>query len=131
MISITKAFKGLYRLCECECGTLITCTNKKSKLGRFVVGHNIIGKKGKDHPMYKHGKYVDNYPVIRINGIQIRTHVYVFQEYYQCCMLPWGEVHHKDGDIHNFDITNLEGYTHGSHKRIHMMGNKYAVKKKQ
>jgi hypothetical protein len=50
----------------------------------------------------------------------------MFQEYYQCCMLPWGVVHHKDpvrkGYCNNM-IWNLEGMMRSKHTEIHNMGN--------
>lgn len=105
--------------CACGCGIEIKIRNKRCELCRFIRGHNITGKKGKDHPMYKHGKYTDNYPIIRINGVQKRIHVYIFEQYYQCCMLKWGDVHHIDENRNNNDISNLQGYTHSSHMKLH------------
>ena len=115
-------------ICNCGCLQPIPIRNKRRELSTFIYGHNIIYKKGKDHPRYKHGKYENNYKVIRINGKQIREHVHIFQEYHQCCMLPWGEIHHIDRNIHNNDISNLEGFLDSNHRRIHMIGNKYAIK---
>ena len=128
-LSITRYFRGLYRLCACDCGILIPIINKRLEFARFVSGHNIINKKGKEHPMYKHGKYQDRYKFVRINGKQIREHIHVFQQHYNCCMLPWGDIHHLNEDKLDNRIENLQGIIHGKHSSMHMMGNKYAVRK--
>lgn len=130
-LSITKYFRGLYRLCECGCGILIPCINKRYEFSRFVLGHNIIGKQDKDHPMYKHGRYKERYKHVRINGKQIRTHIHVFQQYHQCCMLPWGDIHHINENKLDNRIENLQGMMHGKHSSIHMIDNKYASKSYQ
>ena len=117
VISRYKSF--VLGFCACKCGAEINIRNKRCELATFIKGHSIGGRKGKEHPLYKHGRYVNNYPTIRINGVQKRIHVVIFEQFYQCCMLPWGRVHHIDEDIHNFDISNLEGYTLSSHNKLH------------
>lgn len=49
----------------------------------------------------------------------IFEHVFNFENHYMCCMLPWGRVHHIDGNKLNNNIDNLEGMTWFKHMRIH------------
>lgn len=128
-ITIKRYKSFILGTCDCGCNKYIEIRNQRRELGIFLRGHNIIYKKGKDHPRYKHGKYENNYKVIRINGKQKREHVFIYEQFYNCCMLQWGEVHHMDENIHNNDPSNLQGMVKSSHKRLHMIGNKYAVKK--
>lgn len=55
----------------------------------------------------------------------VYEHVYLYQEYHGCCMLPWGDVHHKDGNKSNNIIENLQGMTHQQHARFHMIGKQH------
>ena len=36
-----------------------------------------------------------------------------------CCMLPWGVVHHKDGNRQNNNMTNLQGMSRSVYTRLH------------
>jgi HNH endonuclease len=60
----------------------------------------------------------------------IREHIFIFQEYYQCCLLKWGNVHHIDGNRGNNEISNLMGITLSKHRRLHSLGNKFHYKDK-
>jgi hypothetical protein len=68
---------------------------------RFKKGHKIM--KGFESNLYKTGrsKMSGNYYGIRVPGYfsadkqgRVLEHVYFYQEYHQCCILPWGEIHH-------------------------------------
>lgn len=55
-------------------------------------------------------------------GGYVRENVYIFQEYHKCCMLPWGDVHHKDFNKENNKISNLIGLMHSKHLSLHKLG---------
>jgi hypothetical protein len=55
-----------------------------------------------------------NHPKVRKNNY-ILEHRVIFEEYYNCCLLPWTDVHHKDGNKQNNDINNLEPIFHNKH----------------
>ncbi len=65
---------------------------------------------------------------MRKEGKQMRKHVVIFEEYYKCCMLPWGEIHHINDIKTDNNISNLKGMTDSQHRRFHMIGNKFAMK---
>lgn len=58
------------------------------------------------------------YPVIHRNGKKIPLHIYVWDS--ENGPKPDGmDIHHRDGNRENFDISNLELMTKSDHKRIH------------
>ena len=89
-------------------------------------GYNLTGINNKK---YNFGiRYTRNYRYLFMpkhpNSIKsgyILEHVYVFQEYYKCCILPWGEIHHIDrvrkGYCNNM-IWNLMGVTKSQHRTL-------------
>src|SRR3982751_1399970 len=57
-------------------------------------------------------------------GGLVFEHVYFFQEYHKCCILPWGVVHHKNFDKENNMIWNLEGMMNKNHSSLHVTKDK-------
>lgn len=114
------------KLCACGCG--------QQCVKRFKRGHNI---KREGNPIWKGGLTktkegywlirVPDYYSVRANGY-VLLHIYIFEQYYQCCMLPWGHVHHIDGNKDNNDISNLMGVMASTHAILHNIGNKYGKK---
>lgn len=138
-LSIRQIFKGFYKLCECGCGQLIPIINTKGKFARFGYRHNFLNKslnpgkrdkRGENNPRWNGGRKRDrNYWVLFMpdyfsankNGY-VLEHIYVFQEYYQCCMLHWGNVHHiipVTEDYCNNMIWNLMGIMANKHMSLH------------
>ena len=138
-ISLRRLFRGLYRLCCCGCGKLINIVDKRGRPRRFLTGHGGKGKpflfalKGENHYNWKggrkkHGNYwmllLPDYFSVQKNGY-VYEHVYNYQEYYQCCILPWGVVHHIDpvrkGYCNNM-VWNLIGMLRSKHITLHKKG---------
>ena len=117
-------FKGLYKRCECgrpDC--LIPVINKKGRFAKFKNGHgkwnNGRSKCGNYWLIYM-PKYFSSY----IDGY-ILEHIYNFQEYYKCCLLPWAHIHHIEPvtkDYCNNMPWNLQGMMHDKHISSHQLG---------
>ncbi len=130
------------KLCECGCGKPVTIYYGKPR--RFINGHFWMGKKrlhmtGENHFNWKGGrdKHGD-YWRLRLPDYfssdkwgYVYEHIYFYQEFNKCCLLPWGVVHHIEPvtkDYCNNMPWNLEGMINREHNRIHMIGNKNAKK---
>lgn len=124
--------------CECGCGEIIFRYNERSKLMRFKYGH---ANKGSNNGQYKGGrKKHENYWMLLMpqyfsseKSGYVKEHVYFFQEYYQCCLLPWGIVHHiipVSEDYCNNMIYNLMGMTNKQHTILHSKFREYKTKDK-
>ena len=61
---------------------------------------------------------MSDHPFADYNG-RIRQHRKVFEDYYRCIVLPWGDIHHKNGKKDDNRIENLEGMVHGRHSSSH------------
>lgn len=122
--------KNWIKECECddeECHELIYLRDKKNNIRRFKAGHQNRGKnngKWKGGRILKLGYWHIHKPYnihASIDGY-VPEHVYVFTEFYKCCMLPWGHIHHidpvREGYCNN-DITNLQGMTISQHMTLH------------
>lgn len=123
---------------ECECGIchqIIFLRSKKSRITRFIAGHT--SRKGKHSPdklghrIFIHGYWYFYWPTYfsSYKSGYVREHVYFFQEYYKCCMLPWGVVHHiikfTNRDDYNNMPWNLRGMMNIDHVRIHTRENMF------
>lgn len=119
--------KNWLKQCECGyCDKIIIERDRRGKLRKYVIGHQLIKKQSKN---YKNGRikrrdywyiYLPDYFSSTKQGY-VCEHVYFFQEYHKCCMLPWGDVHHiipiKDGGSNMY--WNLQGMIHGKHIKFH------------
>lgn len=113
--------------CECGCGELMSRYNESGQLRRFKSGHN---NKGLDSHFYKTGRFnmSNGYYMIRIPNYfsndkfgRVFEHVYFFQEFHQCCLLPWGEIHHiipVSKDYCNNMPWNLMGMMKSQHRKL-------------
>lgn len=124
-------------LIECKCGICGQVRFLRDKRGRIRHFINYHGSpRSQNNPCYKNGRYQHNnywfltgfygYPNANKGGI-IAEHIYVYQEYHQCCMLKWGEVHHidpvREGYCNNMPW-NLMGMMSNSHTRYHNLNTK-------
>ena len=85
---------------------------------------------GINHYKWNGGKFIDGNGYMRIlkpsqdNKYKYELeHRYIFEQYYKCCLLPWGIVHHKNGNKLDNTIKNLEGMTNAKHAIIERFKN--------
>jgi hypothetical protein len=103
-----------FKKCECDdpnCQELIpkfTLNNEPMKFAHFH--HN----KGINHPYYKdritqsHGyKIYRNFKHENKPRLNVGYHRVIYEQYYNCCLLPNIEIHHIDHNPKNNDISNL------------------------
>lgn len=116
--------------CECGCRGIFArgCYDNRIKgdhvrLRRFLPGHNFTPRYGEDHPNYK--GYIANHSggyltcKIIAGGEHRLQHRVLYEQYYNCCLLPWIVLHHKDGNRKNNSIENLEPMTRPQHTKLH------------
>lgn len=60
------------------------------------------------------------YPTIYLNGRNVAVHRYVWEKRYGA-IPPGYQIHHKDGNRWNWDISNLELVTASDHGRYHAL----------
>lgn len=113
--------------CECGCNEIIFLYDNHSTKRRFKFGHSNNGERNGNYKggRKKHGNYwmllLPDYFGSEKSGY-INEHIYFYQEYYQCCILRWGVVHHiipVSNDYCNNMIWNLMGMTKKQHTTLH------------
>ncbi len=126
--------------CKCGCGDILTrCGKSKSfKPREFIFNHHMnldefkVDQNGEKGNNWSGGEYFHrgdgywyvkktNHPNSQKDGY-IRKHVYIFTEYYKCCMLKWGVVHHINEIKTDNDIENLQGMMRKGHGKHHNLG---------
>jgi len=122
-------------LIECKCGVcrqVRFLRDKNNKLRYFINHHH---SKLENHWNWKNGRMIDKdgYVLLLIPDYfssdeygRVREHIYNFQEFHKCCMLPWGEVHHiipvkKGGSNLPY---NIQGMTKRQHRILESKGRK-------
>ena len=113
---IDKRYGKYIICCECGCGKTFSQYNRWGHKRRFVNGHHIGDQKLSNNHSWK-GGWIDIKGYKRI-GRQGKEHRLVYEQYYKCCLMPYTDVHHKDGNKLNNDISNLEALTHSQHTLI-------------
>jgi hypothetical protein len=124
MTSIRTLFKDLYKTCVCGCNILISIIDKKGRPRNYKLGHHTKGinnyhwKGLTNHTQGYNNLSKPGYFSSYKDG-RVLEHVYIYQEYYKCCMLPWGVIHHIDRNRKNNDINNLQGMMRRDHQSLH------------
>ena len=124
-----RYLKAPLKKCECrpECQVMIKTIDKKGTRRKYAVGHTGIFNSGKNNGMWKGGfqelpkKYryqlFRDHPFCNIDGY-IMFHRIVYEMYHKCCLLPWADVHHIDGNKRRNHPENLQGMMKGDHSSL-------------
>lgn len=110
-------------ICQCGCNENISikCAANWNRLKQFKRGHNTL--KGSNNIFWKSGiKIQSGYRLILTNYSLTRRkyifeHRLIWEEHHNAILLPWGIIHHKDGNRQNNIWYNLQGMT----RRIHIL----------
>lgn len=104
----------------------------QSKEARLKIRFTKLGVKrpnisGNGHPNWKGGKTINNdgyimimkpdHPFCNYKGY-IGEHRLVYEESHNCCLLPWIEIHHIDGNPSNNVWYNLTPMSKSEHARL-------------
>jgi len=112
--------------CACGCEEVIFRYGNNRSLRLYKKYHHMNGQNSFN---WNGGiKYSHNYRYIHMpdyfsvqNNGYVAEHIYVFQEYNKCCILPWAEVHHidpvREGYCNNMPW-NLMGLTKAQHRTL-------------
>ncbi len=113
--------------CECgdpECNEMIPIKSVENKPMKYAKNHR---PKNKNNWRWKGGicKQEGSYTIRMINGKNKLDHRCVYEEYYQCCLLPWSQIHHineqkDDNRIENLKLVSIN--THQTEHRKDMSG---------
>jgi hypothetical protein len=113
--------------CLCGCGELIHSIDYHGKpvLGyarghKLKVNNPMKGLFGSDNPSWRGGRKKDKYGYwwLWTPKGYVQEHRLVWEKTHNACLLPWSNVHHKDGDKGNNFSHNLEAMMKGQHSRI-------------
>ncbi len=77
------------------------------------------------------GDSMKSYKSIIIDGKQVRLHRALMEAYIGRKLMSWELVHHRDGNIHNNELSNLSIVTNSIHAKIHHFGESAQSKKTQ
>lgn len=112
--------------CACGCGELIhSVTLSSNKPIMFKHGHINRGKRAEQTTQWKggeckNGRYLITYSPDHHFAVRgyIPKHRKVYEDYYNCVLLPWVVIHHIDGNKVNNDISNLQPFSKSQHMRL-------------
>ena len=111
-------------ICDPRCQVMIPNIRYDGKPNYYADGHNTRGEK---HHNWKGGvqkdkeylvEYDPYHPKATIHGT-VRQHRRVYERYYNCCLLPFTEIHHKNGNKKDNRIENLQPVYNYQHTSIH------------
>ena len=110
--------------CLCGCGQVTNIF--KDKYRKYIKGHHKKQITGSLHPNWKGGRVKqDNYWWVRIQEHPfmdsrgyIREHRLVYEQHYNCILLPYVDIHHIDGNTENNAIENLKPMYRNQHQKL-------------
>lgn len=85
---------------------------------------------GSNHYNWKGGRrkkegywllYMPNHPRSNKQGC-VYEHIYLYEQYYKCCVLPWTIIHHINNDRGDNSKQNLQAMSQAQHCSLHMKG---------
>lgn len=127
--------------CACGCGELISSINTRNKPAKYKQWHNskITSTKGSNHQSWKGGKITNKQGYIMIHKPDhhfanisgyVMEHRLIYEEYYNCCLLSWIDIHHINHNRKDNRIENLITITRNDHMRLHIkkdMSNRFCL----
>jgi NUMOD3 motif len=130
--------------CGCGCHGLMTRYTKKGNIRKFLPYHNFrrpihLGRKltpehrkkisdsekGDKHHNYKGGRtkhtqgYMRRLVYSNRRDNRVLEHRLLYEQYHNCCLLKWADVHHKNRIKTDNSMENLEGLMKRDHKSKH------------
>lgn len=124
-INILKVFPTfILGKCRCGCNEDIELRLESGYLKRFVCGHSARGENNGHWKggIQKHGKYKlilkKDHPNVKKDGT-VYLHRFIYEKYYNCCLLKFAVIDHIDGNPSNNDISNLQPLYNSSHMKKH------------
>jgi hypothetical protein len=107
--------------CMCGCDEEIPLISKLGTPQKYKHGHNPRGISIlRDCISYREVKCQDH-RFANSKGY-IKKHRLVYEESRNCCLLPWADCHHKDGNKLNNIWYNLQPFSIGQHTSIEHKG---------
>jgi HNH endonuclease len=114
-------------LCACGCGESRSPLDKKGRPRRFIKTHFSSFRSGEKHPQWKGGIRIDGngYMMKRVpahpyaHNSYVAEHRLVMENYLGRYLLSNEMIHHKDGNIRNNNIENLELMNKSQHLSLH------------
>lgn len=97
-------------VCRCDCGNIKTISGLKLRSGHTKSCGCLRVVSDSERIKYK---------TINIEGKQIRLHRYLMEQKLERKLMSDEIVHHKDGNMFNNDITNLEIVSRSEHSKKH------------
>ena len=109
--------------CADGCGELIPNIDSDGKPRKYLKGHK---KRIKSRGLPKGKKlnpngyilvFKPNHPFSNLDGY-VLEHRLVYEEYHNVCLLPWTDIHHKNKNIKDNKIENLQAMSKSQHQSI-------------
>ncbi len=112
--------------CQCspDCKTMISSINYDGKSMKMSPKH---GFKGNLNPSWKGGFFMrmgykwiyDPKHHFADKDGYVAEHRYLYEQYHNCCLLPWVIIHHKNEIKTDNRLENLEVWNRSEHQNIH------------
>jgi hypothetical protein len=144
MTIIEDSLNNNIKLCQCGCKQEVSGSYRDGKKNKwierkFIHGHytRILDRRGDKNPNWKGGRVAQGKGYMKIlkhdhpNNVDgyVKEHRLTYEEYYNCCLLPWTDIHHINEIKNDNKIENLYTVFHSKHKNLHRkdMSDRYCL----